>query len=305
MTDNNNLDFSFVDEPAAPVETAEAEIIEPTEPALSIEQMLTVDKAKPDFAVIEKEILTMTTKARDIRVVDEKTNVQAQEMLIQLRGIANKITLGKQKNILYKSAALFKNGLDKWLRESFTVKLEAMEKLIKPKVNAYARQQAELQRRIAQKKADEEAIEREKEAERLREEIRQRQEKERKEALALQAKLDADAEAAGVESVTVEIPEVEENPEIPLDMIVTPIIDNTPDKVKIGGTGTATIKMIWTFKIVDASKIPIEYCIPNEKMIKDAIKNRGVRSISGIEIFEEPDTSVRLSKGAGMSSGEF
>jgi len=301
---DNNLDFSFVDEPA-PVKTAEAEIIELSEPALSIEQQLSVDKAKPDFEVIEKEISAMITKAKDIRVVDESTNIQAQEMLIQLRGIANKITLGKKSNILYKAAALFKNEFDRWLRESFTIKLDAMEKLIKPKVNAYARQQAELQRRIAQKKAAEEAAEREKEVEKLREEIRQRQEKERKEALALQVALDAEAALAGVESVIVEIPEVEDNPDIPLDMIITPIIDNTPDKVKIGGTGTSTIKMVWNFKIVDASKIPKDYLIVNEKMIKDAIKNHGIRSIAGVEIFEEPDTSVRLSKGAGMSSGEF
>uniref|UniRef100_A0A6H1ZVD9 Uncharacterized protein n=1 Tax=viral metagenome TaxID=1070528 RepID=A0A6H1ZVD9_9ZZZZ len=304
-----DLDFSFLDGQVKGGETGGGsvipEIVDEGAGSISIENQLTVERAKPDFLVIKREMDAMVSQARSIKVVDEESNLKANEMLIQLRVIARNIETAKTTNILYSTAARFKNEFDKWLRETFANPLKAMETAIKPKVNAYVNQQRELARRIAAKKAAEEAERLRKEQAKLQEQERQRQQKEREDALALKQKLDAEAQAAGVEAVNVEIPEVEEAPDVSHLLVVTPEIEKTPEKVKIDGAGTSSVKMVWNFRIIDQSKIPPEYCLPDEKKITAAIRIMNVREIPGIEIYEEADTNVRLSRKSSMSTGEF
>ena len=50
--------------------------------------------------------------------------------------------------------------------------------------------------------------------------------------------------------------------------------------------GTATIKKIKTFEIVDLKKVPIAYLEPNESEIRKAIRD-GITVIPGLRIFEK------------------
>jgi len=66
-----------------------------------------------------------------------------------------------------------------------------------------------------------------------------------------------------------------------------PVVLERPEN-KIGNTQT---RKIWTFKLVDFSKLPDEYKAVQETAVRDAIRN-GVRQIPGIEIYQEEQLSI-------------
>lgn len=57
-------------------------------------------------------------------------------------------------------------------------------------------------------------------------------------------------------------------------------------------SGTASTRMVWTFEIMDATQLPREYLMPNEKAIKAAV-DAGIRNIAGVKIYEKPFVTVR------------
>jgi hypothetical protein len=57
-----------------------------------------------------------------------------------------------------------------------------------------------------------------------------------------------------------------------------------------GNKASASIK--WEHRIIDATKIPRQYLMPNEAAIKAAIAG-GIRAIDGVEIFESVRTAIR------------
>ena len=57
-----------------------------------------------------------------------------------------------------------------------------------------------------------------------------------------------------------------------------------PEKTVRAGAGSATTRQVWTFKIVDPSKVPDEYKVVDEKKIAAVVK-AGVRNIPGVEIY--------------------
>jgi len=91
----------------------------------------------------------------------------------------------------------------------------------------------------------------------------------------LQKKLDLEAKKTGTEAVKVE----------------TPIIPKQ-ETVTRSETGSAYGRKVWTFKIIDVQAVPREYLVVSETLIRDAVK-AGVRTIPGVEIFEEVRTSFR------------
>jgi len=56
------------------------------------------------------------------------------------------------------------------------------------------------------------------------------------------------------------------------------------EKTVRAGAGSATTRQVWTFKIVDPSKVPDEYKVIDEKKIAAVVK-AGIRSIPGVEIY--------------------
>jgi hypothetical protein len=68
-----------------------------------------------------------------------------------------------------------------------------------------------------------------------------------------------------------------------------------PQKTTRTETGAAAYtKKVWAFEIIDASQIPREYLIPNEKLIRERVM-QGLRNIPGVRIFQNIQTNFRSS----------
>lgn len=71
------------------------------------------------------------------------------------------------------------------------------------------------------------------------------------------------------------------------------IINDTAKTEKINqSSATSTVRQIWTFRVVDFSKIPADYLILDEKKVRDAIRG-GCRDITGLEIFQQSQVAVK------------
>jgi len=69
------------------------------------------------------------------------------------------------------------------------------------------------------------------------------------------------------------------------EFIPIPInIVEEPEKTVRAGAGSATTRQVWTFTIVDPSKVPNEYKVIDEKKIAAVVK-AGIRNIPGVEIY--------------------
>jgi len=250
-----------------------------------------LELVKFNFVELQEKFREMETKVRNLKIVDESTNKTANEMIIQCRQMLKKVEITKETLPGFKVIKEFKNGLDRFIRETFKKPIKKLEDLISPKINAYQKQQAELQRRIAQKKADEErkiAIEK---AKKEHEAEIKRQQEEKEAALQLQRELDAKAEKEGVAKVTVDIPEINV-PEINVPEI-TPVIETYIPKTKIAG-GSAKIISEWKCEIINPDDVERIYCSPDQKKL-DAAVRAGIRDIKGCEITEIFKPKIRLS----------
>lgn len=91
-----------------------------------------------------------------------------------------------------------------------------------------------------------------------------------------QAKLNAEAEAAGVQPVQLDAP-------------VAPKIPTTTRTE----TGTSYTVTTWKHEIIDAAQVPREFCEPVDRLIREAVKG-GVREIPGVRIYEDIDIRTRM-----------
>ena len=98
----------------------------------------------------------------------------------------------------------------------------------------------------------------------------------REEAAKLQVKLDAEAKKKHIEA----------------PVVSAPIIPKVDSVTRTEDGGRSFQKPRWVARIIDASKVTREYCIPSQSLINDAVK-MGVRSIEGVEIKEEMSTVFR------------
>jgi hypothetical protein len=57
-----------------------------------------------------------------------------------------------------------------------------------------------------------------------------------------------------------------------------------PGKTVRANAGSATVRQVWTFRIIDSSLVPDEYKVIDEKKIAAVVK-AGVRNIPGVDIF--------------------
>ena len=106
----------------------------------------------------------------------------------------------------------------------------------------------------------------------------QRREIERKQneaRIELQKQVDAEAKAKGVETVV-------------LPPVAVPI---KKEPVRSDSAVSSAV-MVWKHKVIDAAAVPREYLIVDELAVKAAVK-AGIRTIPGVEIFEEAEMRVR------------
>jgi len=155
--------------------------------------------------------------------------------------------------------------------EALQRKLDAEVAEANRKSQEEARKRAEEEQRIKREKEEAEAKERgAKEAELAA--LAKKQEEERQEAI---RKAEAEAKANAVTAPTV----------------VSPVVQDAP-RVTRTEAGSASQRKTWTFKVVDPALVPREYLLVSDNLIRDGIK-QGVRSIPGIEIFEQTSTIFR------------
>lgn len=71
------------------------------------------------------------------------------------------------------------------------------------------------------------------------------------------------------------------------------IIDATAKTSTINqSSSNSVVRNIWTFKVVDLSKVPVEFLQLNSVAVRDAIKS-GVRNINGLEIYQECSVAIK------------
>ena len=71
------------------------------------------------------------------------------------------------------------------------------------------------------------------------------------------------------------------------------LIDATAKASEINQSSTnSVVRNVWNFKVVDLSKVPAEFLQINSVAVREAIKS-GVRSIDGLEIFQECQVAIK------------
>ncbi len=245
-----------------------------------------LDRLKLALVPFEKEVAKMVETAQELVITDAESNELAATYGNQAQTLLKRITT--EATEIKGPYAKIVNGINAVIKP-FRDDLAGIKQNIGSKISAYARQQAEHARRVAEKKAKAERERLKAKAEKERQAEIERQEQERERAKALQRELDKKAEAENVEPVKVDIPEV-------VDPGTAPIVETTvPDPKKPIKTeaGTTSIVEKWNYKVLNVDKLPEKYVVkqPDHKAIKEAI-DAGVRDIPGARIF--PDDTVRF-----------
>lgn len=109
----------------------------------------------------------------------------------------------------------------------------------------------------------------------VRLELAKAQEEASQEAKRLQEQINAEAEAAGVTA----------------PVVVTPVLPETPSPIRTEA-GSASQRKEWAFEIINPQEVPRDYCMVDERKIREAVKN-GIRAIPGVKIFEKYSTIFR------------
>ena len=242
-----------------------------------------------DLEQYKPKVEDLKNRALAHAVTDDQSNTVAIDMGMQVKRL-NKSLVAEGNRIVGPYDAIVK-GI-RSIINPFKSVLSDAETSLKAKISRYGREQAELARRIAQKKAADEASQRRAAAEALRQAEIRRMEKERAEALERKKKLDAEAEAAGVAPVEVVIPEVVE-PE-PVDIQVEVEVEVEAAGPIRTEEGTASSVKRWKYRVVNIKAVPEPYILmhENKPAIMEAIK-AGVREIDGLEIYEDVEVRFR------------
>lgn len=223
--------------------------------------------ADPDYLTLKSEVEALCRNI-DGMVVDSPEAVSR---------ITADVNLGqKVANSVEKLRKLYKDPIvqvGKEIDSAFKVLSDPIEKSRTGASSKIQQYNAE-QRRLADEKAR---------AEQARAEAQRRIDEEN-------AKRIREAEEAGIRTVD-EDGVIEE--EFPVELVApipeVKIATPPPPIVKtITDTGSSQEKMIPKFKVADITKVPTNLLLVNEKAITAMLK-AGVRQISGLEIWEEPE----------------
>lgn len=206
-----------------------------------------IDAVKIAFEPYRLALVEMRKQAEAHQVTDEESLTQATTMAGDAKRLAKSVDQSRKAAIEDHQAFVKRVNA---FAKSFTEPLGGIESSLKGKIGQY-QYKKELERREAERKAQEEAK-------------------------ALQKKLDAEAKEMGVESVKVQAPTIP-----------------TAPKVSRGEDGSsASIRKTWTFEIQDPAQVPREFCSPDPKLLREAVK-AGLRKIAGVKIYEEITTVLR------------
>ncbi len=281
-----------------PQSTPDPKVLEPDEVIAPGEQGSEVMLAKADLAPYLKELAAMVERAKAYVVKDKQSFGQAGQMRQQVKKLKKQIVdlVGQYKRPHWDLCKEFDG-----IRNKHTKACDDIEAALKKKSNHYVKEEREMQRRkqeaeLARQRAAAEA------------ENRQRMkiyEAEKKaaadEAKRKQADFNKEAEAAGIEPVSVTAQEVEK-----LELIE--VVDNVgigvEEKVLVEGANVH-VKMVPVATIETISSMEVfnyvmkfyekDYRKLAQRAVDKAVKN-GIGKIRGVIIEEQPDTSLRATK---------
>ena len=251
-----------------------------------IDVVYDLDIIRPKFEDYKKEALRIATDSKTLEVRDE----ESLNLAVMLGGNAKKIAKAidaKRKEIILEPAEFVKgvNAMCKMITDS----LDEAERVTKAKIGQH-QARIEMERRKQEEAARKAAVELQA---KLQAEADEANRKAREEAarIAEEEARKAGAKKAEIEAARKKAEDDARKHEIQAPTVVAPVIPETQRAVRTE-EGSAHQRRVWSYEVMDAALIPVEYKIVNEQSIRDAIK-MGIREIAGVRIFEEVKTVFR------------
>lgn len=283
---------------------------------------LDLEAIRPKFSDFKTEAKGIVASAGALVVTDAETLAEVVELGGRAKRIAASIE-AQRKAIIAEPQEFIDgaNGICRSITESLVViknskkeitNPQCAENVLKGKYSQYQsrlemeRLERERKAREAtaalQRKLDEEAAEANRKAAeeaRLRVEAEQKIKREKEEAEARergakQKEMDAIAAKLAAERIA-ELRKAEEEAkknEVVAPTVMEPVVQGVQNVTRAETGSAAFSKAPWTFKVVDPKLVPREYLLVSDNLLRDAVK-QGVRSIPGIEIYQETQVNFR------------
>ena len=281
-----------------------------------------IDAVRVTFEDFKREAVAIKNMANAVIIVDQETLQYVVTMGGNAKAIASKVEeQRKAANAPHQEFIDGVNGVCRSITESLVVMKNSKKEITNPQCaeNVLKGKYAQFQSRLEmerlererkareeaqalQKKLDEEAAEANRKSaeearKRAEEEMRIKREAEEKlarERGAKKAELDRlakKAEEERLEALRIAEAETKKN-EVIAPTVAAPVVQGVQNVTRSESGSAAFSKAPWTFKVVDPKLIPREYLVWSDNLLRDAVK-QGVRSIPGVEIFQENQVNFR------------
>lgn len=245
-----------------------------------------LDVVRPRFDDYKLEASQIAKDAKTLEVKDDESLNIAVMIGGNAKKISRAIDVKRKEIILYPQE--FVKGVNAMCR-AITESLDEAERITKQKIGQHQariemerRKQEEAARKAAAELQDKLRREAEEVNRQAREEAASIAEGEARKRKASEAEIEAARQAAEAEAKLHEI-------EAPT--VVAQVIPETQKAVRTE-TASAHQRKVWSFEVLDATLVPVEFKIVDQALIRDAVK-MGTRSIPGVRIFEETKTVFR------------
>jgi len=236
------------------------------------------------------KIDAMAEQAQAVTIIDEASQKLAVEMGGQVKKLSKAIETARKAFVAAPNDYVSQvNALAKSIASS----LDGIERGLKAKLSEYSFRLE--QERIRQERAAREAaIEAQRKIDEEARLVREAADREAAEArrIADEAAKKGDADAARLaEIAAAEQAKAEVAASTPVPQVEAPVIHQNTGPVRTAA-GTASTKKVWKFEIQDPNSVPREFLVVDEKAIRQAVA-AGVRSITGVRIYEENQVAFR------------
>jgi len=245
--------------------------------------VLSLVVVKPSFEEFSSIVDGKIKEAQSLTVDSAETQKDAVALVGLAKKAIKEIDAKKKALREYKEAKGFLDSLNAFA-SGLTEKFQKIVSAADPKIKQYMAK-IELERREQERKAKEAAEELQRklnaeaeEKNRLaREEAARKAEEEAKARQASEAEIEAARKKAEEEA---------KKNEIQAPTVLAPTIPVAETKVRTDEGTLAFTKKPWTFEILDPAQVPREYCSPDPKKIREAVR-MGVREMAGVRIYED------------------
>jgi len=105
---------------------------------------------------------------------------------------------------------------------------------------------------------------------------REAEKKAQEETRKLQERLDKEAEEKGIEA----------------PVVAAPVMPKESSVTRTESGANSHVRKAWKHEVMDATLVPREYCLPVDKLIRQAVQG-GLREIPGVRIYEEAQAIIK------------